>query len=402
MIEIKEGSNIGRRAVISATNKIVIGKNVLLGPNVYISDHGHEYRDINIPIINQGITSIDNEIIIGDGSWLGMNSVIVGNVKIGANCVIGANSFVNKEIPDYSVAVGSPAKIIKMFDTISNDWKIINNDEEVQEMIERREKARYILPLEQLKSIQVEVSSICNLKCPQCFNNLKGHKSKILPRKMWNEKIRPILKNLTDIHLVGIGEPLLCKDFFDYVEECIKLNIKVHTTSNLLLVDEVIAKKIVESGIVNLSFSCDGATSETYEKIRINGKLEKLIENIKLINKYKKELNSKLPNLILNFGALECNIRELPSIIELAKELDVDQVIAYHDVIYVEELKDQSLYFNQQLSDEMFRKGKELADLYGISYFCPGTFDNPIKYKQGEKQVYCSFPFGHLWTSMDI
>ena len=78
-----------------------------------------------------------------------------------------------------------------------------------------------------MKSIQVEVSSICNLKCPQCFNNLKGHKSKILPKEIWNEKVRRILKNLTAIHLVGIGEPLLCKDLFDYVEDCTKLNINL-------------------------------------------------------------------------------------------------------------------------------------------------------------------------------
>lgn len=50
---------------------------------------------------------------IGDGSYIGINAIIVGNVKIGKYCVIGANSVVTKDIPDYSVAVGSPAKIIK-------------------------------------------------------------------------------------------------------------------------------------------------------------------------------------------------------------------------------------------------------------------------------------------------
>lgn len=54
-------------------------------------------------------------MIIGHGSWLGTNVVIVGNVHIGYNCVIGANSVVTKDIPDYCVAVGAPVKIIKKY-----------------------------------------------------------------------------------------------------------------------------------------------------------------------------------------------------------------------------------------------------------------------------------------------
>ena len=57
---------------------------------------------------------------IGDGSYIGINAVIVGNVKIGKHCVIGANSIVTRDIPDYCVAVGSPAKIIKKYE--KNGW----------------------------------------------------------------------------------------------------------------------------------------------------------------------------------------------------------------------------------------------------------------------------------------
>lgn len=52
-------------------------------------------------------------VTIGDGSYIGINSVIVGNVKIGKHCVIGANSVVTKDVPSYCVAVGSPARVIK-------------------------------------------------------------------------------------------------------------------------------------------------------------------------------------------------------------------------------------------------------------------------------------------------
>ncbi|NFR88446.1 methyltransferase domain-containing protein, partial [Clostridium botulinum] len=139
MLDIKCGTNIGRRSVISVSNKIVIGEKVLIAPNVYITDHGHEFNDINIPIMDQGINTISNRVKIGDGTWIGINSSIIGNVSIGKNCVIGANSFVNTNIPDYSVAVGSPAKIIKMFNFISNKWEIIRKDSDVQEILKNRE-----------------------------------------------------------------------------------------------------------------------------------------------------------------------------------------------------------------------------------------------------------------------
>lgn len=55
-------------------------------------------------------------------TWIGINSVIMSNVKVGKHCVIGANSVVNKDIPDYCVAVGNPAKVVKTFDVKSGQW----------------------------------------------------------------------------------------------------------------------------------------------------------------------------------------------------------------------------------------------------------------------------------------
>ena len=112
MIIFGDGTNIGRRSTISAANMIVFGKWVLVGMNVYISDTGHEYHDINKPIIFQGITTTNGRVEIGDGTWIGTNAVILG-VKIGEQCVIGASSVVTRDIPDYSVAVGNPARVIK-------------------------------------------------------------------------------------------------------------------------------------------------------------------------------------------------------------------------------------------------------------------------------------------------
>lgn len=80
---------------------------------MYITDCDHEYRNIDVSVINQGIVQRGQKVSIGGGSYIGINAVIVGNVKIGNHCVIGANSVVTKDVPDYCVAVGSPARVIK-------------------------------------------------------------------------------------------------------------------------------------------------------------------------------------------------------------------------------------------------------------------------------------------------
>lgn len=103
---------IGHFTQINCINKVTIGNNVMISARCYIGDTEHGFNNISIPISQQKIIS-KGPISIGDGSWIGIGSAILPNVKIGKNCVIGANSVVTKDIPDYSVAVGNPAKVIK-------------------------------------------------------------------------------------------------------------------------------------------------------------------------------------------------------------------------------------------------------------------------------------------------
>lgn len=122
-ITIGNGSEIGERCRISIANQLAIGEKVLFSPDVYVTDCDHAYEDIHAPVMEQGIVQKNNCISIGDHSYIGIHAVIVGNVKIGKHVVIGANSVVTKDIPDYCVAVGMPAKVIKKYDFETKQWK---------------------------------------------------------------------------------------------------------------------------------------------------------------------------------------------------------------------------------------------------------------------------------------
>lgn len=120
---ISDGTFIGDYNHIFATRSIVIEEKVLTANHVYISDNLHGYEDINTPIVEQPIKQLNN-VVIGKGSWIGENVCIIG-ASIGKNCVIGANAVVTKDIPDYSVAVGVPAKVIKRYNLEKKEWEIV-------------------------------------------------------------------------------------------------------------------------------------------------------------------------------------------------------------------------------------------------------------------------------------
>lgn len=115
IIQIGDRTDIGRRCMITASNCIQIGNDVLFGPSVLLADHSHEFQDISRPVMDQGITQ-PGRIIIEDGCWFGYNSSVVTHkgreIVIGRNSVIGANAVITSSCPPYSVMVGNPARNI--------------------------------------------------------------------------------------------------------------------------------------------------------------------------------------------------------------------------------------------------------------------------------------------------
>ncbi len=111
---IGSGTSISGMCVLSAARSIRIGEKVLMARNVFITDHNHAFQAVGVPILEQGITE-PQPVEIGEGAWLGENVVVTAGVRVGRGAVVGANAVVVADIPDYSVAVGVPAKVIRTF-----------------------------------------------------------------------------------------------------------------------------------------------------------------------------------------------------------------------------------------------------------------------------------------------
>jgi len=121
--KVRIGNNtcIGSNFFLGCIEKVEIGDNVLISDRVFISDHIHGYEDEKIPIIDQPLVKKGAVKILGD-SFIGINSVIMPGITIGKHSVIGASSVVTKDVPDFTVVTGNPARIIKKYNKKSKIW----------------------------------------------------------------------------------------------------------------------------------------------------------------------------------------------------------------------------------------------------------------------------------------
>lgn len=113
VITLSPGANIGSYCRVATNSKVVIGASVLVGAYCYIGPGNHTEGDG--PLIEQPM-DIRGGVEIGDHAWLGARVTILDGVKIGKHAIIGAHSLVTSDVPDWGVAVGTPARVIKIRD----------------------------------------------------------------------------------------------------------------------------------------------------------------------------------------------------------------------------------------------------------------------------------------------
>lgn len=124
-LTIGTNTSIGQNFhVVSYEDELIIGNNVTISGNVFITNCEHSYQTIGVHILEQPI--IKEKTQIGNGCFIGYGSVILAGTKLGDHCVVGANSVVKGTFPDGSVIAGVPAKIVKYYDASAKAWRKTN------------------------------------------------------------------------------------------------------------------------------------------------------------------------------------------------------------------------------------------------------------------------------------
>lgn len=129
---------IGRRAVLSSGTYLEIGSHTIFGPNVYVSSAEHEYiGNHEKPILMCGVRDL-GRLVVEENCWLGMNAVVDGNITIGRGSVVGANSVLRRSLPPFCIAVGAPARIVRMLNPVTNQWEPVAGEADVSRIEEAR------------------------------------------------------------------------------------------------------------------------------------------------------------------------------------------------------------------------------------------------------------------------
>ena len=228
--------------------------------------------------------------------------------------------------------------------------------------------ARHV-PLE----VHLQLSSTCNLDCLMCPEHLHSPEARrqrrleFLPRAVFDELEESVLPATSRLMLGVGGEALLCPDFFDYAERAHRLGVKNEILTNGTLIDSDEVARMLVRFLSSISISIDGATKDTYERIRRGASFPALIEGIERVNRYRLALPElERPHLGFCFVMMRDNVHELPGYVELAARLSADRVSAAHVVPMTPEGRAQSLFEERERSDRFVLEALERAGELGV------------------------------------
>ncbi|MEN2974340.1 MAG: radical SAM/SPASM domain-containing protein [Candidatus Caldarchaeales archaeon] len=225
-----------------------------------------------------------------------------------------------------------------------------------------------------MKIIQIEVSSRCNAECVMC--------PKPYSKTLWGLgdlsledyiKISNYFDGWDVVWLQGWGEPLLSKDIYEMVRIAERKDVKVGLTTNAMLLSEECSRRLIESGLKVVTISIAGGTRETHESIRRGTNFKKILENVKTLVRLRRNMGARELRIYFTFLRIKQNIGELPKVVELASELDVDKVIGTNiDYIPTREHYEMKIFSEGKASREyleIVKKSEERARELGVSIY---------------------------------
>jgi len=177
--------------------------------------------------------------------------------------------------------------------------------------------------------LTIEPTNMCNLHCPLCTTG-SGEMERSAGR-MSLETFSHIMKQMGDdiffLLIYHQGEPYMNKHFFDFVEMAKEKNIYVTTSTNGHYFTELNINKTLESGLDSMIISIDGTDQESYEKYRVGGQLQRVIEGTKNLIKERNKRGLKIPNVALQFLVMKQNEHQIAQVKQLSDQLGVDKLL---------------------------------------------------------------------------
>jgi radical SAM protein with 4Fe4S-binding SPASM domain len=228
-------------------------------------------------------------------------------------------------------------------------------------------------------NLEMDITNQCNLRCIMCyFSDERIYKRK--REDISTEEFASIADQIFPLcHKVSLSiatEPLLHRQFGELLEIAAPYKVpRIYMNTNGLLFTAGIIDQLIASKFHAIAISIDAATKETYEQIRVGSHFEKVIANIHAINRAKERTGTNLPHLTFNFVLMRRNIEELPALVRLAHELQVEGIAAVHMVPYDNtNTLDESLQGHRDLCNRMLDEARAAASRHNVALSLPANF----------------------------
>lgn len=262
------------------------------------------------------------------------------------------------------------------------------------------------------RKLQIEPVGHCNLKCPMCaapYREKGGAPAFIAPDLFRN--VVDSLPGLEELHLQGIGEPLLHPKFFELVQYAVSHGVRVTTSSNLTVLSDGMAERCVESGLDTVHVSIDAADPRVYGRIRVGVNLEQVLANVERLVQARARLGSRSPQLKLVMVLMRCNLAELPAVIRLAADQGFEAVFVqrlshrFLEPDLPERFMPLQAFTAQESLDDLDPAGleevlngaREIASQLGLEVRLPRA--RPRSHSAGEAR--CDWPWTQAYVCFD-
>lgn len=262
--------------------------------------------------------------------------------------------------------------------------------------------------------VMVEPTNLCNLKCPLCPSG-NGQMTRTrgqLALENFRALVDQVHGHAFLMMLWNQGEPFLNRHLDEMVRYAHSHRIFTFTSTNghFIRTPER-ARQVVASGLDEIIFSVDGVDQETYARYRVNGRLEQVLEGIRLLVQAKRELGSATPRTNLQFIVMKHNEADLAAAERIARDLEVDKFLVKTAQVYTPEEAGAFLPETPELSRYETEAGGELAVKGQPARGCkllwystmvnwngtvtPCCFDKDAEFAMGD--AFGDSPFGRLW-----
>ncbi len=231
-------------------------------------------------------------------------------------------------------------------------------------------------------SLDVVLTRACNLKCTFCISStVEGERW--LSYKLYQRVAHELFPYAREVLFCSGGEPLLYPKVREALQLADRHRLLTVMVSNGMLLDKEKCEWIVADQSLKQYFvSFDGATKESLEGIRRGAKFDKIIDNVARLSRHKNDAGAKFPEIGLRYSVMRQNAEELPGICGLCKSMGVTRVEVSYVVFANEMAAEDSLFFHQDLAEDVFKETAAKAAEHGISVSLPPLpRDDPGQHK---------------------